>query len=122
MGLDETMRLIAIGRRQIMGARKDIDRAAAQLDMLEAKTVKKVLCSPGERVMKEAHVAAHRNGLRLSQLFETCRQREIAWPRQEAWLAAHNAGVKYTQIAQVFGVDHTTVISGVKAARARHYG
>lgn len=74
-----------------------------------------------KRTMREiaADVAqAHR--LTLDDLRQPTHARRIAWPRQEAMAAIRATGrYSYPQIGRFFGMDHTSVIHGVRAHKAR---
>jgi chromosomal replication initiation ATPase DnaA len=63
------------------------------------------------RVAKEHHVT-------LAEMFTASRQFSKA--RHAAWYDMYATGHwSYPRIGQVFGVDHTTVMSGVKSHRAK---
>jgi chromosomal replication initiation ATPase DnaA len=47
------------------------------------------------------------------------RVRIVAIPRQEVMRRAHDAGFSLHQIGHVLSRDHTTVLHGIKAAKAR---
>lgn len=58
-------------------------------------------------------------GLPVSLLLTKTRRRVVAWPRQRVFYEAKREGRSYPEIARVFGMDHTTVLYGVRAYAAR---
>lgn len=80
---------------------------------------------PGARTMAEmvAEVAAE-HGVTVAALRGPGRSRRLAWPRQEAMLRCREEiGYSYRRIGRFFGDrDHTTVMHGCEAARARRSG
>lgn len=69
---------------------------------------------------------AHRHRLKVSELLGRCRARAYAWPRHEAmWLIRQlrypDGSHRYSlpQIAAFFGMDHTSVLHGVRRHEAR---
>ena len=65
-----------------------------------------------------AEVAAD-NGLTMAELRSAAKSVDIAHPRQYAMMLMVDAGHSQAAVARFFGKDHTTVMHGVKAARAR---
>lgn len=59
------------------------------------------------------HIVARRS------IWSRSRNRRAAHARQDVWLDLHEAGWTLKEIAAPFGRDHTTVMHGIKAARAR---
>ena len=68
---------------------------------------------------KIAEATADYHGLKARNLFNASRARRYSWPRQDAMLRMHNAGWGLSDIGRFFNFDHTTVIHGIKSARAR---
>ena len=66
-----------------------------------------------------ASSVARDNGLTLDELRSKSRENAISHPRQHAFALMTEAGFSASRIARFFGVDHTTVCHGVKAARRR---
>lgn len=65
-------------------------------------------------------VQAEANGLTYSDVIGRSRKRVLIPVRQRIWLEMHRAGKSFPEIAQIFsGRDHTTVLSGVRAAERR---
>ena len=63
---------------------------------------------------------ADEHHISMQKLLGRNRKREIAWPRQEAMLAAYREGYSYPEIGMMLGGrDHTTILHGCKAARKR---
>ena len=77
-----------------------------------------------KRTMREiAEDVAQAHRLTLDELKTPTHARRIAWPRQEAMAAMHATGrYSYPQIGRFFGMDHTSVIHGVRAHKARQQG
>ena len=70
------------------------------------------------RRIKET-VAADFN-VRLDLLNSPARQRDIAWPRQYAMLLARElTPLSLTVLGQLFDRDHTTILTGIDAAKKR---
>jgi chromosomal replication initiation ATPase DnaA len=59
------------------------------------------------------------SGVSIADLRGPDRHRRIAWPRQAAMLLMHEAGHTLPQIAEYLHRDHTTILHGIKRARAR---
>lgn len=76
--------------------------------------------APGMRGMIEiaASVAAD-NGLTLAELRGDIRAFEVSRPRQYAMKLMADAGHSQSAIGRFFGRDHTTVMHGIRAAKAR---
>lgn len=68
-----------------------------------------------------AAAVAERHGVSESDLLGTRRWRFCAWPRQEAYWAAHQiTGKSLPSIGRGFGGrDHTTILHGIRAVEAR---
>lgn len=71
------------------------------------------------RMRDIARAVAQQNEITLDDILGASRQRAFAWPRQTVMLLASEAGFSNPQIGRFLGRDHTTVLSGVRAARAR---
>lgn len=76
------------------------------------------------RTMREiAKDVARAHRLTLDEMKTPTQARRIAWPRQEAMAAMRATGrYSYPQIGRFFGMDHTSVIHGVRAHKARQEG
>lgn len=59
------------------------------------------------------------HGITLAELTGPARHRRQAWPRQEAMARMHEAGYSLSQIARFLDRDHTTILHGVRAHKAR---
>lgn len=62
------------------------------------------------------------HGLTADDLRGRSSTQRIARPRQEAMLIMREAGYSLSRIARFFGRDHTTVMHGIAAAKARADG
>lgn len=62
---------------------------------------------------------AKASGLKIKTLMGPSRARRATWPRQVAYEALNRAGYSTAEIGRMMGRDHTTVMHGIKAARAR---
>ena len=79
--------------------------------------------APVKRMADIAAEVAQANGLTLAELKSRNRAQRIARPRQEAMAKIHQTGrYTLTQIARFFGMDHTTVLYGVRQYEARAAG
>jgi len=79
--------------------------------------------APVKRMADIAAEVAQANGLTLAELRSRNRAQRIARPRQEAMAKIHQTGrYTLTQIARFFGMDHTTVLYGVRQYEARAAG
>lgn len=79
--------------------------------------------APVKRMADIAAEVAQANHLTLAELKSRTRAQRISHPRQEAMAKMHQTG-RYglTRIARFFGVDHTTVLYGVRQYEARAAG
>lgn len=73
------------------------------------------------RMMRDvAEEAAREYGVDLGQIRSRARSRAVVRARQEAMRRIRDEmGRTYPEIGQWFGLDHTTVIHGVRRARER---
>lgn len=56
-------------------------------------------------------------GLQPGTMYKPDRSRRVSWPRFAAYHVCHNTlGKSYPEVASFFGVDHTTVLHGVRRA------
>lgn len=79
--------------------------------------------APVKRMADIAAEVAQANGLTLAELRSRNRAQRIARPRHEAMAKIHQTGrYTLTQIARFFGMDHTTVLYGVRQYEARAAG
>ena len=79
--------------------------------------------APVKRMAEIAAEVAQANGLTLAELRSRNRAQRIARPRQEAMAKMYQTGrYTLTQIARFFGMDHTTVLYGVRQYEARAAG
>lgn len=63
---------------------------------------------------------AEANGFSYSEVTGRSRKRALVPIRQHIWLEMRRAGKSFPEIAQIFsGRDHTTVLSGVRAAERK---
>lgn len=64
--------------------------------------------------------ACQRLGVRRESLMMRCRRRKFAWERQDIMRVLRDRfGWSYPRIAGYFGIDHSSVIHGVRQAKAR---
>jgi chromosomal replication initiation ATPase DnaA len=68
-----------------------------------------------ERAMS---IVAKRYKIRPSALLTKNRTRPISWPRHEVFWLAHNAGQSLPNIGKYFGMDHTSVLYGIRRVEA----
>ena len=61
---------------------------------------------------------AHEQGFSLADIREHRRNRSVVRARNEMWLALRELGATYQEIASITDHDHSTVIHGVRRARA----
>jgi chromosomal replication initiation ATPase DnaA len=59
------------------------------------------------------------NSVNLSLMMSGIRQRPYAHARQEVFRRAYYAGYSLTEIGDEFGLDHTTILHGIRAAEKR---
>ncbi len=72
------------------------------------------------RHMHEAVVqAAHMTGIPAEMIYGTSRRASIAEARQRAYTIAHGAGMASAAIARAMGIDHTTVLHGIRRSQQR---
>ena len=62
---------------------------------------------------------ADENGVRVADLLGPSHARRVSWPRQAAYVQLRDRGLSYPQIGRIMGRDHTSVLSGERAHRAR---
>lgn len=75
---------------------------------------------PGRRALiKIASDAAADNGLTLAELQSDSRSYSVTRPRQYAMMLMLEAGYSASEIGRFFRRDHTTVLHGIRAAKAR---
>jgi chromosomal replication initiation ATPase DnaA len=101
------------------------DRALRELQercdsLARAQALQSPKIAPEKRRMAEiaAGVAAA-NGLTLAELRSKNKSFAFSHPRQHAMTLMRDAGHSASAIALFFKCDHTTVIHGVRAAKAR---
>jgi len=71
------------------------------------------------RMSDIAAAFAMAHDLSVLELKSATSVRHIAWPRQDAMLAMSEDGFSLKQIGRFFKRDHTTVLHGIRAAKAR---
>ena len=75
---------------------------------------------PGKRAMvRIASDVAADNGMTLAEMRSDSRAFAVAHPRQYAMMLMWEAGYSASEIGRFFGRDHSTVASGINAARKR---
>ena len=74
-----------------------------------------------KRSMRDiAFLVAETHGLSVSQLKERTHRHAVAHPRQQAmWIMMQQPGASPSAIARFFGMDHTSVLYGVRAYQKR---
>ena len=78
---------------------------------------------PRETARKMVERVAEKHGLGAKALFVRSTRRAIVYPRQQAMYAIRQRlGWSYPRIARLFGMDHTTVIYGVRQYEKRMEG
>lgn len=105
-------------RLQILSAQIQVPEVAGDLSA-DAPAPGARLSAPLLRMAEIAAQVASAHLLTVTELRGPCRERYIAWPRQEAMLAMVEAGFSLPQIGRFLNRDHTTVMAGARAARAR---
>jgi chromosomal replication initiation ATPase DnaA len=63
-----------------------------------------------------------RHGLTHAEFYDGGREWRYSHARHEAFAVAHTLGKSLPQIGEHFGFDHTTVLHGIRAHRARQGG
>ena len=74
------------------------------------------------RAVSMAHIAkdaAAAHGITARQIRSSSQARCISWPRQVAMSKMREQGFSFEAIAEFWGMDHTTVMHGIKAAKGR---
>ena len=66
--------------------------------------------------------AASRFAVPQGELLSPSRRRELAWPRQWVMFEAAAKGYTSRQIAHALSRDHSTILEGIAAERARREG
>jgi len=79
------------------------------------------LPEPRRTIQIDAAVAivAQRYGITPSVIMSKSKCQSSVAPRQEVFWLARQAGLPWQQIANYFGMDHSTIIHGVKAVDER---
>ncbi len=67
-----------------------------------------------------AREAARIEGVNVLDVLSPRRPASVVRARHRAWFRLREAGYSFPEIARGWGVDHTTVIAGCAAHRARH--
>ena len=68
---------------------------------------------------KAVKIIADRHGLDSADIMGRSRRPSIAHARQEVFWLARQDGLSFAEIADYFGMDHTTVFYGVKKVDQR---
>ena len=74
--------------------------------------------TPRQRMFRMIDEVASEHGLVADEVMFGKRKREYVRARAHVWDRMRREGITYVQIARLFGMDHTTVIHGVR----RHNG
>lgn len=64
-------------------------------------------------------LACRINGIPKGQIFTRRRFQNLVQARQDAMLLARECGNSLSHIGRVMNFDHTTILHGIKAAKAR---
>jgi len=64
-------------------------------------------------------VVAARHGVTPSEIMNRSRRPSISHPRQEAYWLARQSGASFRDIADYFGMDHTSIMHGCKQVDKR---
>lgn len=75
--------------------------------------------SPRDRTMAILREIANRHDVGLAELLGPTRYGELGHPRRVAWRFLRRRGFSTTQLGQLFGRDHTTIIYGMRARHVR---
>lgn len=128
---------ISLAEANVKALVKTVNRQAIDIQILQAQIAtimpriprdaqeppaKLELARPLARMADIASKVAAENMISLPDLRSRNRERAVAWPRQDAMRLMIDAGYSTTQIGRFFQRDHTTVISGARASRARMEG
>lgn len=74
---------------------------------------------PAAPISAVAEILCARHGITLRALLKRTRQHEVSRPRHDVMLDLYEAGRSYVEIARFLGMDHTSVLHGVRRARQR---
>lgn len=97
---------------QIVGAMRE--------DLPETVKLADYTAKEPQRMLRIAREFAAINGLRVADLKGASTKRPISWARQDLMALLHSKGHASTSIGRFLGGrDHTTVLYGIKASRAR---
>lgn len=87
---------------------------------VEAAAYKAVETPRLKKMRKICNDVCVANELSLSELRGANRRRHVAWPRQDAMRFLAEAGYSTNEIGRYLGNrDHTTILHGIAASRAR---
>lgn len=67
---------------------------------------------------------AKRHNMRVDLVMSRNRARDAAWARFDAWSQMYTTipGMSLTAIARIWGLDHTTVMTGIRRYKELHEG
>lgn len=123
----QTARLAQIVAAQVDALQSLTDQITALQTALDAPRAVAIMPTPNAVPMSfalrsmmqiSADVAASSN-LTVADIRGRRRERAFAWPRQDAMRRMHEAGHSSVDIGFFLKRDHTTILHGVRAARAR---
>ena len=102
-----------LAKLEAEAATRRVRRALPEAELQEVTMADRI------RMRDIAQAVAQENEITLADILGQSRQRASAWPRQTVMLLASEAGFSNPQIGRFLARDHTTVLSGIRAARAR---
>lgn len=78
----------------------------------EGRPLREVLDGLG--IYRQAEAACKKNFVTLAEVERRCRQRCVVRARVEVWRLMHSEGLSMSHIARIFGLDHTSVVHGLR--------
>ena len=111
------------GRLALAEAWNEVLRGQIEVLQAQLDSVTEVYArGPLSRLMRIARAIATVEMVTVEDLRGPSRDRPIAWARQEFMVAARDDGHSLPEIAAFLNRDHTTVMHGIEAAKARAEG
>jgi chromosomal replication initiation ATPase DnaA len=92
----------------------------ARMGMIDDASAGPDVTGAGPSMARIAARIAEFYGISVADLRGPRRDRNLAWPRQDAMAAMRDAGFTLGQIGRYLdGRDHTTILTGIRASKAR---